>query len=100
LSIAPYNVTQEILHFYGLPFHPRVMEFIDKHTKANLHGEFSTNRDSKTTPFYWAKNLTYSDVNNIQDRCRDALRLWGYKEVKNASELLQEFNPLLTFTLV
>ena len=34
---------------------------------------------------------------HILDNCREALRLWGYKEAVNASQLINDFNPLLKF---
>jgi hypothetical protein len=60
-------------------------------------GVSSTFRDSKQAPFHWAKDLTFNEVKYIQDSCKEALKLWGYKEASNASELLHNFNPLLPF---
>lgn len=97
LSLSPYDVTQEILQFYGLPFDERVSEFLDTHTKANVGGVSSTFRDSKSAPFHWAKELPFNEVKYIQDSCKEAMRLWGYKDASNASELLRNFNPLLPF---
>jgi hypothetical protein len=95
LSLSPYDITQEILQFYGLAFDERVSEFLDTHTKTNVGGVSSTFRDSKSAPFHWAKELPYNEVKYIQDSCKEAMRLWGYKEANNASELLRNFNPLL-----
>jgi hypothetical protein len=97
LSLSPYDVTQEILQFYGLAFDERVSEFLDTHTKANVGGVSSTFRDSKSAPFHWAKELPYNEVKYIQDSCKEAMKLWGYKDASNASELLMNFNPLLPF---
>ncbi|CRK87194.1 CLUMA_CG000999, isoform A [Clunio marinus] len=97
LSLSPYDITQEILQFYGLAFDDRVSEFLDTHTKTNVGGVSSTFRDSKSAPFHWTKELPYNEVKYIQDSCKEAMRLWGYKEASNASELLRNFNPLLPF---
>ncbi|CRK97034.1 CLUMA_CG010309, isoform A [Clunio marinus] len=97
LSLLPYNITQEILQFYGLAYDRRVSKFLDTHTKTNVGGVSSTIRDSKLAPFHWTQELPYNEVKDIQDNCKEALRLWGYKEATNASELLKDFNPLLPF---
>lgn len=95
MSLSPYDVTQDILQFYGLAFDDKVTEFLDTHTKMNVGGVSSTFRDSKSAPFHWAKELSFNEVKYIQDSCVEALRLWGYKEASNASELMSNFNPLL-----
>lgn len=95
LSLSPYDSTQEILQFYGLPFDEQVQEFLDSHTKTNIGGVSSTFRDSKSAPFHWTKDLFFDDIKHIQEGCTEAMRLWGYKQVHNESELLNNFNPLL-----
>ncbi|KAG5683002.1 hypothetical protein PVAND_012314 [Polypedilum vanderplanki] len=97
LSLSPYDMTQEVLQFYGLAFDDRVSEFLDTHTKQNVGGVSSTFRDSKQAPFHWTKELPWNEVSYIQDSCKEAMRLWGYKEAANASELMNNFNPLLPF---
>ncbi|CAO1400002.1 unnamed protein product [Diamesa hyperborea] len=97
LSLSPFEVTQDILQFYGLPFDDKVTEFLETHTKANVGGVSSTFRDSKSAPFHWAKELSFNEVKYIQDSCKEAMQQWGYKEASNASELLRNFNPLLPF---
>lgn len=98
MSISSYNMTQEILQFYGLPFDQKVIRFLDTHTKTNVGGVSSTIRDSKSAPFHWTKELTYDEVKNIQKNCKEAMRLWGFKEAKSSDELLNDFNPLLKFS--
>lgn len=95
LSLSPFDGTQEILQFYGLSFDERVSEFLDTHTKANVGGVSSTFRDSKSAPFHWTKELPYLEVKYIQDSCKEAMRVWGYKHANNESELKNNFNPLL-----
>ena len=97
LSLNPYDMTQTILEFYGLPFDIRVQEFLDSHTKHNIGGVSSTFRDSKSAPFHWTKDLVIDDVKYIQDSCMEAMQLWGYKPVATDDELHDNFNPLLDF---
>lgn len=62
LSLNPYDVTQDILQFYGLPFDPAVEEFLDTHTKENKGGVSSTYRDSRSAPFHWKQDLKAEEV--------------------------------------
>lgn len=115
LSLNPYEMTKDILKFYGLPFDPNVEGFLDSHTKLDIGGVSSTFRDSKSAPFHWTKDLSYAEVNinalpvllrryfnitlfkveNIQKSCVKAMSLWGYKQANSEAELLDNFNPLL-----
>jgi hypothetical protein len=99
LSLEPYKVVREIFQFYGLSFDQRVINYLDTHTKASKGDEYSTFRDSKSTVFRWTKDLSYNEVNDIQKSCKIAMKLWGYEKANNASELQDNFNPLLPFTL-
>lgn len=62
LSLNPYDMTQDILQFYGLPFDPAVEEFLDTHTKENKGGVSSTYRDSRSAPFHWKQDLRAEEV--------------------------------------
>jgi len=61
--LNPYDMTQDILQFYGLPFDPAVEEFLDTHTKENIGGVSSTYRDSRSAPFHWKQDLKTDEVN-------------------------------------
>lgn len=91
-------MTQDILQFYGLPLDPQVEEFLDSHTKSDIGGVSSTFRDSKSAPFHWIKDLTYYEVNAIQNGCAKAMDLWGYRKVTNFTNFNNyNFDPLLSF---
>ncbi|GAB0096020.1 uncharacterized protein DMENIID0001_114690 [Sergentomyia squamirostris] len=65
LSLNPYEMTKEILQFYGLSMHPKVITFLETHTKFQKGNEFTTYRNSKLTPFHWMKDLSYEEVSSI-----------------------------------
>lgn len=99
LSLDPFNVTEEILKFYGLPFDRRVVKYLESHTKQNIGHMYSTFRDSSSTPFRWLHNLTYTEIDNIQRSCSEAMELWGYKEMEESDTgCINEFNPLMQWT--
>lgn len=97
LSLEPYKQTQEILEFYGLPFDPMVEDFLDSHTHLDIGGVSSTFRDSKSAPFHWIRDLTYYEIENIQNSCKKAMELWGYKQADEKSIAQKSFNPMLAF---
>ncbi|XP_017069892.1 carbohydrate sulfotransferase 4 [Drosophila eugracilis] len=98
LSLSPSEMTEDILHFYGLPFDPAVEEFLDTHTKVNIGGVSSTYRDSRSAPFHWMQDLKPEEIKQIQDVCVDAMDLWGYRRIENFSNFSttqQTFDPMV-----
>lgn len=47
---------------------------------------------------HWRNDLNYTEVQWIEESCEEAMKLWGYVRVKNAS-VLRDFNPLTTYTI-
>ncbi|KAL7739855.1 hypothetical protein ACLKA6_003296 [Drosophila palustris] len=98
LSLNPYDITQDILQFYGLPFDPAVEEFLDTHTKENIGGVSSTYRDSRSAPFHWKQDLKTDEIKQIQDVCVEAMNLWGYRRINDFSNFTntqQSFDPIV-----
>ncbi|XP_037961155.1 carbohydrate sulfotransferase 5 [Teleopsis dalmanni] len=95
LSINPYEMTQEVLQFYGLPFDPMVEEFLDTHTKVNIGGVSSTYRDSKSAPFHWKQDLKIEEIKHIQQYCTEAMALWGYRKIENFTDYHRVFDPII-----
>jgi hypothetical protein len=62
LSLNPYDMSQDLLQFYGFTFDDNVQNFLDSHTKVNIGGVSSTFRDSKSAPFHWTKDLRFEEV--------------------------------------
>lgn len=99
LSLDPFKQTEEILKFYGLPFDGMVAQYLETHTKQNIGNIFSTFRDSSSTPFRWMHNLTYTEIDDIQVSCSEAMKLWGYNQMNERDvNSVSEFNPLLQWT--
>ncbi|XP_028899474.1 carbohydrate sulfotransferase 3 isoform X2 [Zeugodacus cucurbitae] len=95
LSLNTYDMTQEVLQFYGLPFDPLVEEFLDTHTKVNIGGVSSTYRDSKSAPFHWKQDLRPDEIQYIQKNCEEAMQLWGYRKIENFTNFQQAtFDPI------
>ncbi|GAB0096019.1 hypothetical protein DMENIID0001_114680 [Sergentomyia squamirostris] len=99
ICLKPYEMTKEILQFYGLPMDPEVEKFINSHTKVNIGNAHSTYRDSKSAPFHWINDLSYGEIDTIQNGCSEAMKLWGYKKATNSAILGNKFNPILPYSL-
>jgi hypothetical protein len=84
--------------FLGLPFHNEVKKFLDTHTNHSSTLPSSTFRDSRNTPFNWTRQLSYDEVDAIQQNCSNAMQLWSYKKANSSQELLNDFNPISPFS--
>lgn len=93
-SMDPHNNTRDVFSFFNFKVHSRVTKFLDSHTKTNKGGVSSTFRDSKTAPFKWREQLSRAEVIEIQKKCGEAMRLWGYRRM-SADDDLSTFEPVL-----
>ncbi|KAG4066075.1 hypothetical protein HA402_001322 [Bradysia odoriphaga] len=101
LSLDPFQITEEILKFCGLPLNPMVEEFLDTHTRNNMGDDWSTFRDSKWAPFHWMRDLTYEEIETIQNSCTKAMELWRYRKIDDQHMYEDKlFNPILSFPLI
>lgn len=91
-------IVEDLFEFFNLHFHPQVKQFLDSHTKLNAGGVSSTFRDSKSAPFHWKNDLNFTEVQNIEENCDKAMKVWGYRRAHNESHL-REFNPLTSYTI-
>ncbi|XP_031777132.1 carbohydrate sulfotransferase 4 isoform X2 [Nasonia vitripennis] len=98
LSLDPYGHTEKLFKFYGLHFHEDVQRFLDTHTKTDIGGLSSTFRNSKAAPFHWRNDLDFEEVDEIQQECNIAMRLWGYNFAANATHQ-RYFDPVTNYSL-
>lgn len=94
----PYKHVKELYDFYGLHFHDNVMRFLDTHTKNDVGGVSSTFRNSKAAPFHWRADLDFEEVQEIQNACTLAMRLWGYVMALNSTHQ-KDFDPITNYQL-
>jgi hypothetical protein len=93
------QTVQEIVQFYGMAFDDKIVDFLKTHSSSRTGNAYSTFRNSSAVPFMWIKKkkLPFDEVKEIQENCREAMRLWGYREARNSTELEGDFNPILPF---
>ena len=87
-----------LLDFFGLKMHTRVAKFINSHTHENIGGVSSTFLDSKNAPYHWRNELSFEEVQHIQEKCSQAMKFWGYKKA-DTSEELKNLEPLMKYHL-
>ncbi|XP_022115811.2 carbohydrate sulfotransferase 3-like [Pieris rapae] len=101
LALDPNSTVPSLLKFLGISPTTSVEEFLLSHTNVEVSGVSSTFRVSREVPFKWRNVLNYNFVEDIQLVCKEALDLWGYKLVQNATHMIsKDFNPLTNYTLM
>ena len=73
LVMDPLKVSEELFEFYKIPFHRDVIQFILN--------------NSQETRFRWIKALPMKEILEIQEKCADALDLWGYNLILESDDL-------------
>ena len=122
LSLDPFGVTDEILSFLKLPMMPQVENFLETHTgsnrqetalkkgqnvtfkeikeamedKANPYSTTAAN--SRAVPFLWTQTMAEEKMFEVQNVCKKAMDLYGYKRLKNSQDFKVDSIDLLTKT--
>lgn len=79
LCLKPDSYTKDILNFLNLTTNPKTNAYLESHTKENgKDGIFSTFKDTQSIPIQWKSKLTWNEIENIQNQCQEALKLWDY----------------------
>ena len=96
LAKDPYDVSKKLFHFLGYEVHPAIVQFLNTHTKSthSRNYKYNTYRITKSVPYHWREDLTFDEVVRIQDACKQAMKLWGYKLAQNETEQMS-FDPIL-----
>ncbi|KRT78794.1 hypothetical protein AMK59_7933, partial [Oryctes borbonicus] len=96
LALRPVKMVERIFQFFGMVYDADVKKFVEVHTTNKSNS--SSYVFDKTAPFHWRIKLTFSEIQDIQGKCREAMKSWGYTEATNASTMYR-FNPLTTYQL-
>ncbi|XP_019645302.1 PREDICTED: carbohydrate sulfotransferase 1-like [Branchiostoma belcheri] len=89
VAMAPAAMTEKLYYFLGTESDKAVFRWLAKNTNATEPGEsyFSRKRNSRDTVDAWRRKLSLSAVLKIQNICRDALEMFGYRTVQGEAEL-------------
>lgn len=89
------GMARELLSFFQLPYNEESDKFLARHTNHTFGTKYSTFRDTKDVLSNWMKHLNMSVINEIQNVCADAMKVFGYKLVTDESQLTQSACNLL-----
>ena len=92
-----WNKSQELFSFLGFDLSDASRKFLTDHTQKEKYKAkpevWNTFRDTNSIKNHWRKEMKYEEVAQIQNKCQQALRLWGYRDAKDELDLLQ-FDPV------
>lgn len=54
-------------------------------------------RTNANVVFRWTQQLPFDKIQEIQANCQDAMKLWGYQELKNVKEQNENLCPIFEF---
>jgi len=109
LSLDPTKTVRRLLEFLDLQWNDSIAQYIKTHTINNVmkrernketnkvtlvHDPYGTSRNSTAAVFAWTQSLSFSDVRQIQEVCKEPMEKLGYKTVSSELEML-ELNNLL-----
>lgn len=75
--------------FINLDLQENTKQFIDKGTHPQPGQDLPHNvhiRDPETVVNKWKTKLKWKEVDNIQQKCKEAMNLWGYIPLKNKND--------------
>ncbi|CAH1241341.1 CHST1 [Branchiostoma lanceolatum] len=90
LAEHPELMTKRLYEFLGVPLDDMVLHWVRENTKGDgkPHDHFSTkHHDANATAKIWRYRLSFPAVAKVQDMCRDAMKMVGYKEVDSPEKL-------------
>ncbi|XP_078657310.1 carbohydrate sulfotransferase 3-like [Branchiostoma floridae x Branchiostoma belcheri] len=89
VAMAPAAMTEKLYDFLGTESDEAVFDWLAENTNATEPSKnvFSRKRNSRDTVDAWRRKLSLSAVLKIQNICRDALEMFGYRTVQGEAEL-------------
>ncbi|XP_053600670.1 carbohydrate sulfotransferase 4 [Plodia interpunctella] len=100
LALDPNKTTLNLLKFLRMGMTSSVEKFLSTHTNVEVAGVSSTFRISQHVPFRWKNVLDFDYVDNIQEVCKEAMDLWGYRLAHNSSHMTsKDFNPIMEYVV-
>ncbi|XP_078596085.1 carbohydrate sulfotransferase 3-like [Branchiostoma floridae x Branchiostoma japonicum] len=89
IATSPLRVVKEMYAFVGIPPHKTVFRWVKNNTNVTrrIKDPYSQRGNLKETTNSWRDRLTFSAVEKIQGVCGEAMRLLGYKIIKDKGQL-------------
>ena len=102
LSLDPFRVVKNVYDFVGLELTSEINDWLERNTHLSesttrRQNPFSTKRNSTSAMQAWRKHLSFVQVQNIQNMCKETMEHFGYQTISSEMEL-NDTNVLLLKT--
>ena len=106
MVLSPMKYFQNVFDFFKLHFTSDLTQHVrnifnythgvvdEDKTESKIH---KIVRNSTYEVYEWQQSLTWQEVLEIQDTCKEAMKLWRYK-LANSEQDFRTINPLLYFS--
>ncbi|XP_063290234.1 carbohydrate sulfotransferase 3 [Pelobates fuscus] len=97
IARSPLEKAKEMYRFAGIPITPQVVEWINKNTQASQesNGIYSTQKNSSEQFEKWRFSIPFKLAQVVQDVCKPAMNLFGYKLASDLETLTNRSISLL-----
>uniref|UniRef100_UPI00398F8663 carbohydrate sulfotransferase 3-like n=1 Tax=Pristiophorus japonicus TaxID=55135 RepID=UPI00398F8663 len=97
IALEPMKKAHEMYHFAGIPITPEVKKwiYINTQTSKGSDNVYSTHKNSSEQFEKWRLALPFKIAEVVQKVCEPAMKLFGYKLVKDAGTLANRSASLL-----
>ncbi len=95
LADQPLLMANDVYKFLGIKMPDSVKAWIKENTNHDEGNLFSRTRNSHGASIKWRTQISVDEVRYVQSRCKNVMRLLGYKEVVRLDRLRNLDYPLL-----
>ena len=90
--LEPFSRGKSLFSFLGLGMTSSTRQFLTRHTDSKIKDQsrYSTYRDTQGNILKWTKRMKFEDIQDIQNKCATAMKLWGYKPLASEEDLAKE----------
>ncbi|XP_047741183.1 carbohydrate sulfotransferase 4 [Hyalella azteca] len=81
------NMARNVTQWVGLTYTTSMEKFIEIHTSKEQNKPWTTSRKSKEHLLHWTRNMSSTDLVEVQDACADTMTNFGYKLVNGTKNL-------------
>ena len=88
--LEPLNQGKLLFTSLGLNITSESLKYLTSHTTDKIKEGEGMFRDSQANIVKWTKKLNFGEIETIQDKCRVAMELWGYKPLLTKEDLISD----------
>ena len=81
MALQPLNESKSLLQKLGVDFTEEIESYITAHTNKNIFSNVGTVRVSRERAEAWKTEVSWADINKIQNECKPYMATLGYTPV-------------------